>query len=184
MPLIDSSYFVGEVNIPNTGNANVSERLTFFITKYEEELLRAVLGNALYAAFRAGIAVAEDAIDQKWKDLRDGKDYNDAGQISRYWIGLRKASTKQSLIANYTYYWWLRDKSSQTTEVGETDTNTDGAKKVSPGVKMARAWNEMVGWVGDLICFLDNNRDAYPEWLKADRNKIRREFRQINIMGI
>jgi len=159
---IDKTYFVGEINIPSTGNASVLERLNFFIAKYEEELLRALLGDGLYVAFKDGIAIADP--DQKWKDLRDGKDYQDTTGRAMRFLGLYRNDIKQSLIANYVYYWWMRDKASITTHVGEADAKTDGADKVNPGQKMCRAWNEMVQWNRSLVMFLDINQETYPEW--------------------
>jgi hypothetical protein len=185
VPLIDQTYFVGELNIPDAPKAEVLERLSFLIAKYEEELLRASLGNDLYLAFITGtVGKLEADIDQKWKNLRDGKDYTDLTGRSANWIGLRKGSTKQSMIANYVYYFWLRDRASRTSAVGETRGLSKTEENVSPGTKMARAWNEMVRWISDLVKFLDANRVDYPEWTKVDRSKISRMFKAINVMGI
>ncbi len=180
--LIDKDYFVGEINIPDTDKENVVERLNFFITKYEEEVLRNVLGNALYLAFKAGIEATEP--EQKWKDLRDGKDYTDNSDNAQCWIGLCNSTKKQSLIANYVYYQWLRDKVSTTTAVGEVQQKSESGEKVSPAVKMCRAWNEMVQWANDLFHFLDSKQADYPQWLKADRYRMYIFFQPINQFGI
>lgn len=161
--LLDKTYFVGEINIPNTSNQSVLERLNFFIAKYEEQLLRALLGDGLYKAYTDGLA----ANDPKYIAIRDGKDYTDSNAKAYNWMGLRKESTKQSLIANYVYYWWLRDKVSITTGVGEADVKTDSADKISPAAKMTKAWNEMVEWNRSLMFFLDINKDDYPQWDRA-----------------
>lgn len=183
MALIDASYFVGELNIPNTSKPGVSERLTHFIAKREEELLRSLLGVELHEAYKAGIAVAEP--DQKWKDLRDGKVYDGYG-IMYKWMGLRVAATKESLIANYVYYWWMRDKTTITTEVGEVDVEADkSTAKSNSKAKQCRAWNEMVKWNRELVKFLDVNRATYPEWDRAsclqDRYNL---LKSINVLGI
>jgi hypothetical protein len=183
MALIDTSYFVGELNIPDTDNPNVAERLTFFISKYEEQLLRNVLGNALYAAYVAGIAAATP--DQKWLDLRDGKTYTDQAGKTKYWMGFRKASTKQSLIAPYVYYWYQRDRVTITSGIGEVESNADNSSKVaSPGRKMMRAWNEMADLVCDLVHFLNTKVDDYPQWKEVSSYCVLKEFRPINCFGI
>jgi hypothetical protein len=182
MPLIDASYFVGELNIPDTSNQDTLERLNFFIAKYEEELLRCVLGHGLYAAYKAGIQPAD--ADQKWKDIRDGKDYTGQDGRAFYWMGLTKDSTKQSLIACYVYYWWMRDKASHTASIGETRANADGGERVSPGIKMARAWNEMARWAFDLFHFLNTNESSYPEWTNQDRAAIYKQFKSINVLNV
>ena len=57
--LIDTSYFVGELNIPNTDSPAILERLTWFINKYEVEILRDVLGTDLYRAFMDALGQGE-----------------------------------------------------------------------------------------------------------------------------
>jgi hypothetical protein len=183
--LIDKDYFIGEVNIPDTSKPEVLERLTFFITKYEEELLRNLLGNALYLAFKSGTDGKQDVdIEQKWKDLRDGVDYVDYSSFAKYWIGLRNTTKKQSIIANYVYYWWHRDKASQTTAMGEVQQKSESGDNASPAVKMCRAQNEMVDWAKDLLHFLDSKQSVYPEWLKVNRYEWYKFFKPVNVLGI
>lgn len=166
MALIDETYFVGETNIIDTSNQSVAERLTLFISKYEEELLRALLGDTLYDEYITGTSApfTEETIEQKWKDLRDGKTFTDQAGNDYRWMGFRKASSKQSIIANYVYYWFMRDKATLTTAVGEVEAKTDGSNKASGNTKMVRAWNEMVEWNRILIIFLDVNNETYPSF--------------------
>jgi hypothetical protein len=180
MPLIDKTYFVGEINIPNTGNADVEARLNFFIAKYEDALLRKVLGDALYAAYKTGIAVTPTP-DTKWTELRDGKVYTNSNSVSKTWMGFRNATTKQSMIANYVYYWYQRDSVTDTTAIGETSVKADNSSsKESPAVKMARAWNEAAKWIYDLLCFLLSNIETYTEFKQVCVSDIVDEFSSIN----
>lgn len=71
---------------------------------------------------------------------------------------------KEGLIACYVYYWYMRNKATSTTGVGETISKTDNATRVSPAFKMSTAWNKMVGWISDLFVFLNDNKATYPEW--------------------
>lgn len=178
--LIDNTYFVGDLHIASLSNSLVLARLTSFITKYEGQLLQDLLGYPLYKAFKAVIDEADPA--QKWKDLRDGVEYTDVNDRTRKWMGLRDSTSKRSIVANYVYYWWLRDKASATTEIGEV---TDKAEATQPAqesanVKMVRAYNEMVEWIAELIMFLNSKVDDYPEWEDADVYSIRTRFKAIN----
>lgn len=71
---------------------------------------------------------------------------------------------KESLIANYVYYWYARDKATQTTGIGETVTRTDNSVRNNPAQKQARAWNEMVIWNCDLYIYLEDNRELYADY--------------------
>lgn len=81
--------------------------------------------------------------------------------------------SKQSLIANYVYYWYVRKMVTQTTTVGEVRTKTENATRVIPSGKMERAWNEMVEWVHELYCFLETRATDYPYLVREHDRKWR-----------
>jgi len=86
---IDQTYFVGELDIPNTDQDSVQERLQTFIKKYEPIFLQKLLGWALYNQFVAGINVALPATpDQRYLDLLYGTMYTGFDGILRRWKGL------------------------------------------------------------------------------------------------
>jgi len=86
MSLIDVSYFVQELQIPNTDEAAISERLTGFISKYEPEFLQKLFGYPLYKAFVAGVAITPPA--QRLLNILYGTEYTDLqGRLQR-WKGL------------------------------------------------------------------------------------------------
>jgi hypothetical protein len=86
MSLIDVSYFVQELQLPNTDQLAVSERLTGFISKYEPEFLQKLFGYPLYKAFVAGMAITPP--DQRFLDILYGKEYTDLqGRLQR-WKGI------------------------------------------------------------------------------------------------
>jgi hypothetical protein len=138
---IDSSYFVGELNIAQLGQRTVQIKLDLFISKREPEYLKTVLGFELYKAFNEGLEV--DPIATKWTDLRDGADYTDASGLLQHWDGFVNDELS-SPIANYVYYWFTRDNASKTTATAEKEDKTEGTVNVGPAMKQARAWNEMV----------------------------------------
>lgn len=83
-------------------------------------------------------------------------------------INQTTGDSKQSLIANYVYYWYVRKMVTQTTTVGEVKTKTENATRVIPSGKMERAWNEMVGWVHELYCFLETRATDYPSLVREN----------------
>jgi len=51
---------------------------------------------------------------------------------------------KQSPLANYVYFFWLRDQESVSTMAGEKKTDIASTVSVTTSNKQAYAWNEMV----------------------------------------
>lgn len=89
MPFIDASYFVGNLNIPNTDQQAVAEALSLFILKYEPEFLQKLLGYPLYKAFINGMNVVAPATPaQRYLDILYGKEYTDLNGNLAKWQGL------------------------------------------------------------------------------------------------
>lgn len=162
--LIDKSYFTGEIVIPNLescgagisqsiSNAN-SELLNKFIMKYEYLFLTKLLGGTLCGEFMRGVG-AEDVEDR--------------------WIALKNMivhdTAKVSPIANYVYYWYLRNEETKTTGIGEVVGQANNAVVIGSCTKLSRAWNEMVDYLTGIISFVDTNRSVYQNFCpdyKAD----------------
>jgi hypothetical protein len=85
MPLIDRSYFIGDLNIPGTDKVSIQERLDWFIENYETELLKDILGYQFYAAFLQGLAGSPVATI--WTDLLQGVEYTDFNDRKQKWVG-------------------------------------------------------------------------------------------------
>lgn len=275
MALIDRTYFVGELNIPNASLAAIGSAVDLFIETYEEKLLTEVLGYTLYKALKAGLQVVPVA--QKWTDLIEGIEYTDLASKTRKWQGLvtqpptvlnaldalnpidvvvgrgqlydpvssatsttipaalvgktflfekrgvgkliageysvvgntltligdqfsindvytYKSATlaintstgtdKKSLIANYVYYWYIRNNHTQTVTTGEVKAANENSTMASPALKMVRAWNEMFKWICDLVNYLDAKKDDYPEWADQNTYCMLSKFRPINEFNI
>lgn len=273
--LIDRTYFVGDLNIPNTNTTAIGELVDWFIEKYEEKFLQGVLGYSLYKAFKAGMQ--EDPVPQKWTDLIEGVEYTDISGKLRFWNGLvsqppsvlialdaintitvivgrgeqydpvagqntttipavlvgkdfiveqrgvgqlrddeysivgniltltsgnfavndtyfyksatlaintSTGTSKQSPIAGYVYYWFIRNNHSQTATMGEVKSKNENAVSYNPGLKITRAWNEMSRQVCELKDFLDSKTDDYPEWEDQDVWTMLRHFKTINEFNI
>lgn len=177
--IIDTTYFYGELSIAQITDASISGTVTRFINQYEPKILMDLFGYELYKNYKAGI----DATDQKYVDIRDGKEYtNRAGKLTK-WRGLKETITApvtgppavagqyQSLIANYVYYHYIRNEVSATTGTGEKTLNAQNAATASPRFKLARAWNQMVDWNCELVEFLLANETDYPEFLYHYSNR-------------
>lgn len=152
MSLIDKTYFVGELDVANTNNANVEARLQWFINKYEPEFLRLILGADLYTNYVAGIVVtAPDPVPAEWVALQDFE-------------GLKTA------IASYVYFYYMRDQFTQTVGLGEVKPTAENATASDPSFKMMRAINEAVRWVREntLVEFLNENVSDYPGWVMPE----------------
>jgi len=149
--IINSTYFINEIFIAGQANSvdidSSRSKLSGFINKYEPKFLTDLLGDVLYSEFKAGLL--ENPIPQKWTDLKNV---------------LANDTTKESPIANYVYYWFLRNASTTTVEVGESKQLTENAERVSSIDKQVRAWNEMVYWNRKVIIFLNTNISDYPNW--------------------
>lgn len=283
MSFIDASYFVAELDIPNSDNPAVAERISYFIEKYEPTFLQKLLGYPLYKAFITGMNVVPPASPdarflailtgaeytdrngylQRWKGLvlTDNPFYNLSGgfiykkpqylkagttpglvvgassAVFTNWIGwtpiIYRASpltpdvdysydittgevdllapgdkfgdgekffvqfelrtddvpvidfsTNESCIANFVYYWYYRSLASQSTGIGEVQTNAENAINISPRHKMISAWNEMHRWVREFVEFMqatqDRSPNTYPEWTQRNRYDALKTFGFIN----
>jgi hypothetical protein len=275
MSLIDRTYFVGELNIPNTNQAAIGSAVDLFIEQYEEKLLNEVLGYTLYKALKSGLQ--EVPVAQKWTDLIEGVEYTDINSKTRFWKGLvtqpptilnaldalnpidvvvgrgqlydpvinttsttipaalvgkdflfekrgvgkliageysvvgntltliggqfaindvytYKSATlaintstgtnKKSLIANYVYYWYIRNNHTQTATNGENKAVNENSITANPALKLVRAWNEISEWICELVDYLNAKKDDYTDWADQDVYCMLRKFKPINEFNI
>ncbi|MES2004336.1 MAG: hypothetical protein V4450_07430 [Bacteroidota bacterium] len=166
--IIDATYFVANLNIPNSGDTAISQTITWFINKYEPEFLEKLMGYPLYKAFQAGLA-AEPATE-RFTDILNGKEYTNLNGRLVKWKGLKETTPQKfSVIACYVYYWYYRNASTQTTGTGESRPKTDNTDNVSPRQKMISALNEVYYTTKAFIEFLEANQAIYPEWSLSDK---------------
>jgi len=152
--IVNLSFFVGDINIPNTGQPAVGTRVTEYINKYEPECLLKLLGYPLYKVFGSETS-------QRMADLLDGVEYVDYEGYTQYWKGL-KHDTTQSLIAYYIFYHWLKDTHTQVIGMGTTSVNKgDGSVVVIPMERMVSTWNSFSEEGHECLAFLWNQTDIY-----------------------
>lgn len=170
--LIDTTFFVAELEIPNPDSAGVAERINWFINQYEPEFLQKAFNYPFYKVFADAVYVSDpNTIPQKYKDILNGVEYTASNGLLSKWRGLVIKATpiKKSPIANYVYNEYMRSIASQSTGIGEVNTQpTPGSIITSPGQKMARAWNEMSTWVAELYDYMTVSGDTYPEFNFSD----------------
>lgn len=150
--LIDQSFFVGEILVPNlTGAGPIPagniEELNRFIGKYEPEYLDEVLGQSLSAAFQEGVVASSP--EQRWVDLKNR---------------LVNETTKLSPIAGYVYYHYFRDRLSTSSGLGEIEAVAENANVVLNTDKMSRAYNDAVRKGRAVFSWVILNAETYPEF--------------------
>ena len=91
MPLVDSTYFIGEKNIPNTTYSDVSSLLDNLIMIHEEEYLIKAMGYELYSLFVTGLLENNPA--QIWLDILFGKVFIGFDGRKKQWKGLVTLTT-------------------------------------------------------------------------------------------
>lgn len=145
MSLIDSTYFIGEINIPTLPTSDTS--LTQAITQYEKEILIQLLGYRLYSLLIADCTgVGGIPVTQIYIDLVNGKEFTHSyggADITLKWEGL-KNTAKQSLISYYTFYKYVERDVSRLYGSGiSIAPDGTGWERVSPVNKLCAAWERM-----------------------------------------
>ena len=152
MSIIDQSYFVGDIALPNLDE--VANSFQESMDRYEEEILKSLLGYQLYKDFITGIGEATP--DQKWVDLLDGGvefTFDFCGEtITQEWNGLIN-SDKVSLISYYVYYKYRYENLSTTTSINDVMGIAENATKVNDTRKMVYAWNRGLSLYGEVPMF-------------------------------
>lgn len=157
MSLVDYTYFVRDINVPinaaSTSDANYV-KITDSINKYENEVLKSLLGYTLWkemtTAYAASIAETPVALPSKWDEFINGAEFEfeyDGQTISTKWEGL-KNSDKVSLIAYYVYYCHRINNQTNYTGIGETQAKGENSVAANGSYKIVNAWNKMVDLYG------------------------------------
>lgn len=153
--LVDTSFFVGDINIANTSKPEVAQSVNLFISKYENELLIQILGIDLYDQMKA------NPTEERFQKLINGdKDFNWRGLVYTY----NGSETKYSLIAYYVYWWWVKDKYIWNSGVGTIRPKPSEGEIMSPALKMMESWNTFSDQAYELTTYIRLNSDVYYEW--------------------
>lgn len=157
MYIIDLSYFKGNINVPNVEELNSGNavKLETYVDKYGRLVMQYLLGYELFLDFDSYIENGElkPTAPQIYKDLVDGNGSDFLGL--RYTRGLHK----HSAIANFVYYFWLKENSTVQSGVGEISLNSKGAVSLSSINRQVSVWNEFINeYQGEVI---NSNKRIY-----------------------
>jgi hypothetical protein len=150
MSFIDSTYLVGEINIPNI-NQNATS-INQAIDQYEEEILISALGYKLYSLLIADLDNSGKPQTQIYTDLVNGAEFEHTFMgltQTLKWKGLINES-KQSFIAYYVYYKYIERENNHLSGVGSILIDSDQGKRISPINKMCAAWDRMLTLYGKI----------------------------------
>lgn len=155
--IIDSSYFFGDLYIPQITEPSVLATVNKYIVKYEPEFLQDVLGYTMAKNINA------------YPFLLNGAEFNNPykGGAPDNWKGLKVdlgSGKYWSIIANYVYVRYMQDNISFSTGSGEKVIDQQTSKTVSPVMKIKRAWDEMAKEIQTLIGFLQSDRLTYSSY--------------------
>lgn len=148
--LIDTSYFIGDINVPLRNDTLLDEVFLASIAQYEPEVLKSLLGYTLYKALKLQIDAA--SYSAPWDDFVNGAEFSfefNGSTINEKWEGLVNSS-KKSLIAYYIYYWHRKYNETSYSGIGEDKAKGENSVIVSPIEKIAWANNRMVDLYGNV----------------------------------
>jgi len=148
LPLIDHTYFSSELAVGSLSQEEIFANFNAFILKYERKFLYKILGQTLADEFLVEMAKPEVDIIQKWKDLR---------------AKLVNPIAKESPIANYVWFYYVRDLITQQTGTGNASPTNENSILVNPIDKTTRAWNEMVSLNYSFYDWISGTDGVYGE---------------------
>lgn len=140
-PLIDRTYFTGDLQIGQVADDAVNEELMYYVRRFEYEFMNKLMGASLHEAFYTAMQQADPA--QKWKDMAYEKTFTlDAAKV--------KTATRINQLNGYeciprfeytnkmnvVYKGLVRRKESNTA----TDFAYDGYGAFSPIAKYVYYW--------------------------------------------
>jgi len=155
--IIDTTYFIRKISLPVD---EISGELTNYILSLEPEILNKILGYSLTKAFLDGLE--ETTIEQKWLDLKDGKEFLYGGKTFK-WIGFKNAE-KRSILANYIYVKFTTETAVNVTGTGASLLQKENSIRIDNRGKQVEAWNEMINWINLLHMFLIANLESYEDF--------------------
>lgn len=151
MYLIDYTYFIKDLVVPNSTPSldipNNDKSLEMYIDKYARLLLQNALGTILFDELDSNIenGSLKSNADQKWKNLVNGKSYTYNDKTYK-WKGVMftEGAFKGSVLAYYTYYHWHLEQISQMSDMGEVKGNAVNATNVNSTYRSVKVWNEYI----------------------------------------
>lgn len=157
--IIDQSYFVREINVPQLSQPAVWEGLQLFGNKYQKRFLKEVFGLELAKLIEAYLADEPNG-ETRIGLIVNGAEFLYSGE-EQIWGGLRNTE-KLSPLANYIFYHFTNDGITSLSQVGETFSQAENSQRVSPDARLVFAWIEMVEMLEPLRKLMESG--DYPEY--------------------
>jgi len=165
MILIDETYFVGELSLPNirTSGAGVSvgvdlalqtvgeNDLDVFVDKYVIDYLVRLFGREFTQTFLDEIAATTP--DPIWLNVRKQ-------------LLIKYGPYNYSPLANYVYFHLTRNAVTKTTQAGEADPKFEYAENASVSDNLITAWNDMTRMTLVIVKWFNEHFDDYKGYLK------------------
>jgi len=171
--IIDYSYFIREINIPQLSQPSVSEALDLFIEKYQAKFLKEVFGIELAKLIDVYLATPEgDPIEERIQSIVEGIEFVYEGN-TEVWTGLRNES-KISPVSNFVFYWYVTDGVTFLSQTGEAGMTSENSYKVSVNDRLVFVWNEMIELMKSLQKLLENG--DYPEYKPLFKFEVQNRF--------
>lgn len=147
MYLIDKTYFIKNISVPNTEEptSDESESLDMSIDRYVRQFLQVTLGNVLFTDLDSNVTDGEleNTAPQKWLNLVNGCTYTKDG-VDYVWQGLKYelGLYKVSLLAHYTYV--NHYQNSVNSVLGQVGIEPKNGIVVNPTEHLVSVWNEFI----------------------------------------
>lgn len=165
--LINKTYFNGDISIPNMqevdyDNGNIDD----FIDNESRLLLESIFGFDLFSELVTYLDAdgnLEPSAPDKWQNLVYGVHY-EVGNTKRKFSGLLlnpESTIPKSLIADYVFYRWLKQNTSQSTGVGEVALEAKNAINVNPTQKLVTVWNRFYRQIGTEYFGIDHHNHPH-----------------------
>lgn len=177
--LIDASFFVAEIDIPNKSKAEVLETVNWFIDKYEPICLQSILGYPLYKAYLAA------PTEPRFVALFNGVEYTQNDGVLAKWKGIVQSET-ESMLAYYIYYFFQKNTAIKQAGIATVIPKAEGSYNISPAEKMVAAYNTFVRTLNEMLIYLTTQTVAedYPEFTYDTTRSVIASFRPVNTFDI
>lgn len=147
MYLIDKTYFIKSINVPNIAehNCDASIDLEISIDKYARQFLQETLGNILFNELNRYITngVLNLNAPQKWLNFVNGCNY-DIDQKTYTWKGIKfeEGWNKTSILAHFTYVNHFQN--SINSSLGQIAILPKNGVVVNSTSHLVEIWNEFI----------------------------------------
>lgn len=190
--IIDESYFIRELVIPNTSEVDVADTLNPFSNWIDTEarlMLQGALGFELFKDFDTNVTngVYVPGVT-KWDNLVNGVEYTFDGTLYSFrGLIFVDGTVKRSMMAYYVFARWFTYHMSQVGGMGEQTGESANSMIAHGAARQSKAWNNFARlYNGDtniwqivsgisfdsefqnthfvsLLKFLLHNEDDYPD---------------------